>query len=321
MIGLFGSLLGSLLPSAVSGSFGVGSQIASNQSNERINQQQIQASKEINDKNLALSQEALSAQKSQQSWANEQYIESRDYDRALQQNIFNREDTAIMRAVDDARNAGFSPLAALGMPANSGAVVSSSSAPGSMVSNNQANLSVPNLRADDYGNLAQAGGQIAQILATTFESQKAQDNQVFVAEMQLAQQAKEAGLGRLHEEIMKSLEHDFLRSQENQKYYNSLQLALQDEEIQSRLIQLQQSGAESLQGMQQTFQSNLQDDSQSHERQMAEDQRTGVGQRSELINQFINVVSEGDSKFARWLKDNKDIVTISLQLLSTFASN
>lgn len=310
MLGAIGTVLGTILPSAVSGAFGIGSQVMSNESNEAINQQQIQATKEINDKNLALSQEALNAQKRQQSWSNEQYIESRDYDRALQQQIFNREDTAISRAVDDARSAGFSPLAALGMPANSGSVVSSSSAPGSMVSNNQANLSVPNLRSDDYGNLAQAGNQIAQILATTFEGQKARDNQVFVAEMQLAQQANEAGLGRLHEKIMKSLEHDFLRSQENQKYYHELQLALQNEDIQSRLIRLQQSGSEKLQTMQ-----------QSHAMDMAEQERIGSGRRSELIDEFINVVAEGDSRFARWLKENKAIVTTSLQLLSTFVSN
>lgn len=314
-------MLGSLISGAVSGYFGHQSTVASNSSNERINQLQIDAARENNEKNLALSYEALDAQKRQQAWSNQQYLETRDYERALQQNIFNREDTAIMRAVDDARNAGFSPLAALGMPANSGAVVSSSSAPGSMVSNNQANLSIPNLRANDYGNLASAGGQIAQILATTFESQKARDNQVFVTEMQLAEQAKEAGLDRLHEAIMKSLEHDFLRSQENQKYYNSFQLALQNEEIQSRLIKLQQSGAEDLQYKQHTWQSYLQDDSQRHERQMAEDQRTGTGQRAELISQFINVVAEGDSKLARWLKDNEQIVTTSLQLLSTFLPN
>lgn len=304
---VLGSILGNAVAPAVSGGFNIGAQILQNQSNEKINQQQIEASNRNNEANLALSREALASQRNQQFWANEQYVESRDYDRALQQNIFNREDTAISRAVDDARAAGFSPLAALGMPANSGSVVSSSSAPGSMVSNNQANLSVPNLRSDDYGNLAQAGNQIAQILATTFEGQKARDNQVFVAEMQLAQQAEEAGLGRLHEKIMKSLEHDFLRSQENQRYYHELQLALQNEDIQSRLIRLQQSGSERLQSMQ-----------QSHSMDMAEQERIGSGRRSELIDEFINVVAEGDSRFARWLKENKSIVTTSLQLLSTF---
>lgn len=60
-------------------------------------------------------------------WSKEQYIENRDYTRALQQTMFDREDTAYQRAVDDARSAGLSPLAITG-GASAGAVVSSPSA-------------------------------------------------------------------------------------------------------------------------------------------------------------------------------------------------
>ena len=110
---------------------------------DRINAQNMALQREINDANLAhserwnqanynLAREAQNAQLAQQSWVNEQYIEQRDYDRALQQDIFAREDTAITRAMEDAVSAGYSPLAALGQSANAGQVVSSSSAPESI---------------------------------------------------------------------------------------------------------------------------------------------------------------------------------------------
>ena len=60
-------------------------------------------------------------------WNKEQYIENRDYTRALQQTMFDREDTAYQRAVDDAQSAGLSPLAITG-GSSAGAVVSSPSA-------------------------------------------------------------------------------------------------------------------------------------------------------------------------------------------------
>ena len=61
------------------------------------------------------------------AWNKEQYIENRDYTRALQQTMFDREDTAYQRAVDDAQSAGLSPLAITG-GSSAGAVVSSPSA-------------------------------------------------------------------------------------------------------------------------------------------------------------------------------------------------
>ena len=66
------------------------------------------------------------AQQRQLSIENERYIENRDYQRALQQKIFEREDTAIQRAALDAQKAGFSPLTVAGNGASSGALVGSS---------------------------------------------------------------------------------------------------------------------------------------------------------------------------------------------------
>lgn len=66
------------------------------------------------------------------AWQREQYLENRDYERALQQQIFEREDTAIQRAVQDAGKAGFSPLSvAGGNGAGAGAIVGATQAPSS----------------------------------------------------------------------------------------------------------------------------------------------------------------------------------------------
>lgn len=93
--------------------------------------------RELTQESLNLSREALSAQQRQQDFQNEQYLESRDYERALQEQIFQREDTAMTRSVQDHMKAGFSPLAALGSAFGAGQVVSSSTAPNNQVSNNQ----------------------------------------------------------------------------------------------------------------------------------------------------------------------------------------
>ena len=66
------------------------------------------------------------AQQRQLALENERYIENRDYQRALQQKVFEREDTAIQRAALDAQKAGFSPLTVAGNGAQSGALLGSS---------------------------------------------------------------------------------------------------------------------------------------------------------------------------------------------------
>lgn len=68
--------------------------------------------------------------RSDTQWEREQYLENRDYERALQQQIFEREDTAIQRAVQDAGKAGLSPLSvAGGNGAGAGAIVGATQAP------------------------------------------------------------------------------------------------------------------------------------------------------------------------------------------------
>lgn len=76
--------------------------------------------------NLFSNERKWKSQQSQLALENERYIENRDYQRALQQKVFEREDTAIQRASLDAQKAGFSPLTVAGNGAQSGALVGSS---------------------------------------------------------------------------------------------------------------------------------------------------------------------------------------------------
>lgn len=61
-----------------------------------------------------------------QNVEDERYIEERDYQRALQERIFEREDSAIQRRVQDASAAGLTALSVAGDGASSGAVVGQS---------------------------------------------------------------------------------------------------------------------------------------------------------------------------------------------------
>ena len=80
--------------------------------------------------NIFSNERAYRANRSDIAWEREQYINNRDYNRALQQQIFEREDTAIQRAVQDAGKAGLSPLSvAGGNGAGSGAIVGMTQAP------------------------------------------------------------------------------------------------------------------------------------------------------------------------------------------------
>lgn len=75
--------------------------------------------------NIFSNERNFRAARRQQDLENERYIENRDYQRALQERVFQREDTAIQRAALDAEKAGFSPLVVAGNGAASGALVGS----------------------------------------------------------------------------------------------------------------------------------------------------------------------------------------------------
>lgn len=269
---------------------------------EKINKQNLEHSNYWNQQNLAFARETMDAQLSQQSWANEQYIEQRDYDRALQQDIFAREDTAITRAMQDAVSAGYSPLAAVGQSANAGQVVSSSSAPGSMVSNNQASVSSAGLNAPHLEAYIRPDGlsSIGAMIATLGENVS---SMMFEKEMQqarLAQEAKENGSDRLHSMIMKEMEQDWMENQENQRHLRELEKITTSQAFQREMTEITQKFQSNSQSQSQAHQSAMQEDSQEHEKFMK-----GY---DPLIEEVGRVISKLNPSVGNWIEEQPLLV-------------
>lgn len=129
-----------------------------------------QASSQVASDDLEMQRLAFEEQKRLNQFQMNEYLDKKDYDRALQERIFEREDTAMQRGLQDYVDAGFSPLSALGQSANAGSVVSTSSAPSLNAP------SAPDLsgmyRAVDH--MANAGHE-AGARVSTFLSQMAQE--------------------------------------------------------------------------------------------------------------------------------------------------
>lgn len=101
-----------------------------------------------------------------------QLQEQKNYDRQLQQTIFQREDNAIQRRVADIKDAGLSPILAAGNPAQAGAVVKSQAPQFTPSSGDIAGeaLALMKMKADIHQSEAQAKLTEAQTAKTETES-------------------------------------------------------------------------------------------------------------------------------------------------------
>lgn len=214
----------------------------------------------------------------QQGFANQAYIDERDYSRALQQTMMDREDTSIQRSVQDATAAGFSPLAALGNVAGAGPVVSSPSAPGNMVSNAQASTQ----SIGDLG-FTSAGGMIM----TALEQKSQHDHQQLMQDLQLAGALKQQGAQHAHEKLMQQIsEGAQIRSEERQFNRDLLVIANNQE-----------------------FLRTMAADAQQHDKDMAADAR----QHDKDMAQFdIDTASQQESALARLASNSSPEVIVDL---------
>lgn len=159
--------------------------------------------------------------KKQLELENERYIEERDYRRALQERVFEREDTAIQRAALDAEKAGFSPLTVAGNGAASGALVGQTySAPPS----GQASFSPIDALS------IMRGLQEMQLAADANErAEKQVDAQIAFQSASLDQNAQKLGM-------------DFMLR--NAELFNQYQLASEDLKLRGRQFDWQKDSAE-----------------------------------------------------------------------------
>lgn len=261
--------------------------------------------KRSQNQNYALSREALEAQKAQQQWANEQYIESRDYDRAMQQQIFQREDTAIQRAVNDATEAGFSPLAALGMPAGAGQVISGNSAPSNMVQNNQ-------FATADMSSIGRDMTAAMSMVQTALAQNSQQEVDIMMQEVDLAHKAQEAKLSRVHDVIQRDLDRSWEKRKHDAEMEEKLQSRLSSEKLQRELQDTLLKHQSNMQSSDQAHQKDMLKSQQDFASSNANNQGSGRGLH-DVFNDIIDVVAQGDGKLAKWLRNNQEVLTLIIE--------
>ena len=289
-----------------------------------------QLQEEYNKESLALARESFDAQqrqqefsnqqyldekkyqRSQDAWEREQYLQNQDYNKALQQTIFDREDTALQRAKEDAINGGFSPLVALGNTANAGAVVSMSSAPGSSSvgsptgSGASASFSAnaPVGLQSAFEHFASSGSQVGAMVATLAENEKQREFQRQAQLTDLSAKAKEAGLDRLASYYENNAQREFLKNEANLQRIHDIQMNVSSQEAQKQLTKLQSE-----------LQSVSREDEQQHQKDMlqmqqdftaSQDNNSGGRGIHDVVNDIIDVASGGDGRLAKWLRKNPE---------------
>lgn len=310
LIGGAAALLGSVI--------GAGANLAANEKNvsaqERINEANLEHANYWNEKNYALASEAQQAQLDQQEWVNEQYIENRDYERQLQQEIFHREDTALQRSLQQATDAGFSPLAALGVNTGAGSIVSSSSAPGSMVSNNQASVQGAGQTAPRVEALTSGDGfsQLGAMLATMAENQSMRAHQKEMQSAEFAQKLVEMDKGHFADTVLKTMEHDFLANRDNQEHLYTIAEKLQDEKIQKRILSITQGHDSKMQKERQGHDLYMQ--GRQHAFDSSNENNRGSGRGiHDVFDDLIDTLAQGDGRVAKWLRENKEVLTLIIE--------
>lgn len=280
-----------------------------------INRANLDHANYWNQKNYGLASEAQQAQLAQQNWANEQYVESRDYDRALQQQIFNREDTAIQRAVQDATASGFSPLAALGMPANAGQVISSSSAPGSMVSNNQASVQgagqvAPHLQA--VTGFGDGLSSVASMLMTMSEGMATRDHQKQMQSADFAQRLLEMDKTHFANKVISNMEYVYESDLQSQKHLYQIAEIIQDGNIKEKLQNALLRNQSNMQSSEHAHQQDMLKAQQDFASSNANNQGSGRGLH-DVFNDIIDIVAQGDGRLAKWMRENGQVIGLIIE--------
>lgn len=278
-------------------------------------------------KNHELQLDNYALNKSNIEWQQKQYLEQRDYERALQQTIFDREDTAYQRAVEDATSAGFSPLAALGNLSNAGAVVSSSQAPAGQLSAPQDTLSPA------FQHLAQSGSAFGAQLMTIAENanQRAFESQMFKNQVLAASADREDK--QLHEWL---LQDDQQRALEERDFAQHTYRLLEVERtayFQEALQKAQQESQSRMQESEHTHQMNLQNDQQQHQMDL---QKQAQSYESDYrvktlsatwednwdiaMKYLVPAVRKFSPELADWIEENQFGKDMLVQMLATAES-
>ncbi len=204
----------------------------------------------IAQKDLELQRLSMEEQRRLNDFQMREYLDKKDYDRALQERIFEREDTAMQRSLQDFTEAGFSPLSALGQTANAGAIVSTSSAP---------SLDAPS--APDLSGMYGAvdhmvtAGHEAGARVSTFLSQMAQEqHDVNMENIRFANLMDQLSQDHKNRKELVKLEHDLREGSAEAQHLRDLEKITKTNEFQKIMAEFQANEARYLQTNQQEWQ-------------------------------------------------------------------
>lgn len=266
---------------------------------------------------LRLQKLALEEQQRLNQFQMDEYLDKKDYDRALQERIFEREDTAMQRGLQDYVNAGFSPLSALGQTANAGSVVSTSSAP---------SLNAPS--APDLTGMYQAvqhlvdGGTQAGAMVSTFLAQQAQEqHDVNMENLRFANAMDTLSQGQENEKELLRLEADLREGSAQAQHLRELEKISQTNEFQKTMAEFQANLSKYLQADQQKWQSKQSETDRLHQLEMqqkshdqtldalgVQDKYKQQYERKTLAYAWSDLSEEGRKLFTRLIsKFDKDL--------------
>lgn len=198
----------------------------------------------------ALQRLAIEEQRRLNNFEMREYLDKKDYDRALQERVFEREDTAMQRSLQDFTEAGFSPLSALGQTANAGAIVSTPSAP---------SLNAPS--APDLSGMYGAidhmvtAGHEAGARVSTFLSQMAQQqHEVNMENLRFANALDQLTEGHKNQKEVVKLESDLREGSAEAQHLRELEKISKTNEFQKTMAEFQANLSKYLQTNQQEWQ-------------------------------------------------------------------
>lgn len=283
------------------------------------------ASQSVAQKDISLQNAYLDEQKRLNQFQMDEYLDKKDYDRALQERIFQREDTAMQRGLQDYVDAGFSPLSALGQSANAGSVVSTSSAP---------SLNAP--QAPDLSGMYQAiehmvnGGTQAGAMVSTFLSQMAdQQHQVNMEDLRFANALDTLTKGHENQKEILRLEADLREGSAETQHIRELEKISKTQEFQKTIEEFKANEARYLQKKQNKWQEqqskddrqhqvDMQNDAQQHQLDLLTEQdklreqyenKTLAHAWSDLTQEgkdlFVKLLDKFDPEVAKYIQENE----------------
>lgn len=271
------------------------------------NQKEVERNNEFN-RNLAT--QAFEAQEEQRRINNERYIDERDYNRSLQEQIFAREDTAMQRALEDYTSAGFSPLASVGQSAGAGSVVSSPTQVTNTPSVSSANFQQSDALQRSFEHFANAGSAFGAQLVTQAEQLSERNLKLTLQGNEIASMFKRQGNDYAHDKIMERLAHGNRLELSEIEHMYQLESITHTNKYQVALEEIKQSNV--LEQIKQQYQNSLSLQNDSQEWQSAERQATSEWQTSERLGREAY---ESDYREKTLTASVEDMYDIGMQFL------